>query len=152
VTIGLLVMAGCGAETPTVAALADGYEETACPTGFPFEPTYLPEGFTSEFRAGPAPGSPPADKGQIVGHYRGPQGQAIELRRPATPFTELALADDAPTIDVLGRSTAGFGPAEPGGDRFIVQFSNECSDFSLEEYGVALEELKRVAEGLRSAW
>lgn len=79
------------------------------------------------------------------------------MRRPGTLFAELALSDDAPTIDVLGEDTARFGPINPTGDEFIVFITyprsadpgDECAWFSLNEAGVPLAELKKVAEGLQ---
>jgi hypothetical protein len=129
-----------------------------CPSGAQFEPTYLPDGFSRAVLPGPAREGRPYDRdGQVVVHYRGPGGRAIEIRRPGTSFTELARSGDAPTIEVLGAETTGFGPIEPGGDDFIVQFTyptgapstDHCAIYSLNEKGLSLEELKRVAEGLR---
>ena len=91
-------------------------------------------------------------------HYRGGEGRAIEIRRPATAFSELALSDDSPAIEVLGRETPNFGPVEPGGTGFIVQFTYasgdrprpaHCSSYSLNGYGLTVGTLKRVAESLR---
>ena len=132
---------------------------------FPFAPSYLPKGFRREEFRGPFPGGRPPDDlsslgregDQVIVHYRGSRQRAIEIRRPGTLFSELAQADDAPTITVLGSKTTGFAPIEPGGDDFIVQFSfpadrgpeRWCATYSLNEYGVSLDQLKRVAEGLR---
>jgi hypothetical protein len=129
-----------------------------CPTDLPFEPTYLPDGFSRAVVPGPSgQGRPYERDGQVIVHYRGSGSRAIEIRRPGTFFTELAQRNDAPTIEVLGTETSGFAPIEPGGDDFIVQFTyptdepstDHCAIYSLNEYGVPLEELKRVAEGLR---
>ncbi|HYZ10537.1 MAG TPA: hypothetical protein VE962_01430 [Actinomycetota bacterium] len=127
-----------------------------CPGPVPFEPGYLPPGFDPEPVAGPAPGAPPAEEGQQVIHYTDGR-RSFEVRRPGTLFVELAQEDDAPTIRVLGTRTADFGPVEPGGDRYIVQFlhpkgssfEDRCALFSLNEEGLELDELLRVAEGLR---
>lgn len=116
---------------------------------------------------GPFPGRRPPDdlsslgrgwgrKDQVIVHHRGSDSRAIEIRRPGTLFTELAQRDEASTIEVLGSETSGFAPIEPGGDDFIVQFSHPgtrrphdwCALYSLNGYGVSLDELKRVAEGL----
>jgi hypothetical protein len=131
-------------------------EDLRCPGALPFEPGYLPQGFDPEPAAGPAPGAPPAEEGQLVIHYTDGQ-RSVEVRRPGTLFLELAQEDDAPTIRVLGTRTADFGPVEPGGDRYIVQFfhpkgaslNERCALFSLDEHGLQLPELLRVAEGLR---
>ena len=139
-----------------------------CNEDIPFEPTYLPEGFDHKVFSGGFPGGRPPDdlsssgigqpgEEQVIVHYRGSRARAIEIRRPGTLFTELAQGDDAPTIEVLGGETAGFAPIQPGGDDFIVSFhypvgarpDQWCSSYSLNEYGVPLSELKRVAEGLR---
>ncbi len=90
-------------------------------------------------------------------HYRGAGDRAIEIRRPGTIFTELAQRSDAPRIEVLGTETTGFAPIEPGGNKFIVSFRYPsgagphqwCSLYSLNEYGVSLAGLKKVAESLR---
>lgn len=128
-----------------------------CEADLTFDLTYLPEGFSHEPRPGPAPTAPTAQDGQAVVYYAAGEDRFIEIRRPGTLFTELALADDAPTIDVLGTPTPNFAPREPAGDDFIVQFQYEgdmapssCTNYSLDEYGVPLDELKRVAEGLRA--
>ena len=79
------------------------------------------------------------------------------MRRPGTLFAELALSDDAPTIHVLGEDTANFGPINPGGNEFIVFITHprradpedQCAWLSLNEAGVSLAELKKVAEGLQ---
>lgn len=92
----------------------------------------------------------------MIVHYRGPDDRAIEIRRPGTLFVELAQRSDAPTITVIGAETSGFAPIGPGGHDFIVQFRYPpgtgphqwCSYYSLNEYGVSLEELKKIAEGL----
>lgn len=138
-----------------------------CDEDIPFEPTYLPEGFGHEVFKGRFPGGRQFDdprstggkrhQEQVVVHYRGSGGRAIEIRRPGTIFTELAQRDDAPTIEVLGTETTGFAPISPGGDEFIVSFRYPgaakphqwCSLYSLNEYGVPLSGLKKVAEGLR---
>jgi hypothetical protein len=124
----------------------------------PFEPTYLPPGFSGEVRPGPAPGGFPAEDGQVVVHWTDGRGRAFEARNPGTLFAELAQEDDAPTVTVLGEETADFGPIVPMEDDYIVQFSIEregvavprrpCSLWSLNEYGLPLDELLRVAEGL----
>lgn len=141
--------------------------EPRCGEDIPFDPTYLPEGFGHEVFEGRFPGGRPLDdprstggkrhQEQVVVHYRGSGGRAIEIRRPGTVFTELAQRDDAPTIEVLGTETTGFAPISPGGDEFIVSFRYPgaakphqwCSLYSLNEYGVALAELKQVAVSLR---
>ena len=140
-----------------------------CSRDIPFEPTYLPEGFRHELFEGAFSGGRPPDdlaasgiggphEEQVIVHYRGSGGRAIEIRRPGTLFTELAQSDDAPTIEVLGAETSGFAPISPYGNEFMVQFSYPphktrrhqwCKTYSLNEYGVPLEQLKRVAEGLR---
>lgn len=140
-----------------------------CSTDIPFEVTYLPDGFETKQYPGPFPGAdrPPDDlttsvgarrgEYQVIVHYRGSEARAIEIRRPGTHFTELAQGDDAPTIEVLGEKTTGFAPIGPGGDEFIVQFRYPldarphewCKTYSLNEYGVPLEELKKVARGLQ---
>jgi hypothetical protein len=94
----------------------------------------------------------------VIFHVRGSRGRAIEVRRPGTLFAELAQGDGAPTIHVLGQDTASFGPINPGGDEYIVFITypvraepdDRCAWFSLNEYGVPLRELKKVAEGLRA--
>lgn len=138
-----------------------------CDADIPFEPTYLPDGFGHELFAGRFPGGRPLDdprstggkrhQEQVVVHYRGAGDRAIEIRRPGTIFTELAQRSDAPTIEVLGTETSGFAPIGPGGNRFIVSFRYPpgagphqwCLLYSLNEYGVSLAELTKVAEGLR---
>lgn len=145
-----------GAEDPT----------PRCDVNIPFEPAYLPEGFRHEQLDGPFPGGrPPDDQSstggkrdevQVIVHYRGPAGRAIEIRRPGTLFAELAQRNDAPRIEVLGTETTGFAPIGPGGNKFIVQFEfppspkphRWCSLYSLNEYGVSLAELKKVATDL----
>lgn len=121
----------------------------------PFEPGYLPDGFSAEAKPGPAPGGFPAEDGQVVVHWTDGEGRAIEARNPGTLFAELAQEDDAPTIEVLGRETADFGPVVPMEEDYIVQFTigerdARCSLWTLNEYGVPLAELLRVAEGLRA--
>lgn len=128
-----------------------------CTGGIQFEPTYLPEGFDVHAIDGPAPGAPVEEPGQFVVHYSDGRGRSVEIRTPATLFVELALGDDAPAITVLGRQTSNFGPIEPGGDSYIVQFlyrptgaevQRRCQLYSLNEYGLGLDELLRIAEGL----
>lgn len=138
-----------------------------CDEDILFEPTHLPEGFGHQLFEGPFPaGRPPDDQSsiggkpgeeQVIVHYRGSGGRAIEIRRPGTHFTELAQDNDAPTIEVLGTETSGFAPIGPGGDDFIVQFvypapagpRQWCSQYSLNEHRVPLSELKKVAESLQ---
>lgn len=131
-------------------------EQQSCPD-IRLRPTYLPEGFDFQENPGPAPGAPPpSPPGQVIEHYLGSQGEAIEIRRPGTLFTELALPDDAPTIRVLGSETPNIGPVEPGGDLLIVQFTfprharpdSECALYSLNEYSLSRAELIRIARGL----
>lgn len=148
---------GVGPETiPTETSEAPPDGDSTCGNEIPFDVTYLPKDFSREQRRGKSPPAPAAQKGQAVVHYAGSRGRFLEIRRPATLFTELALPDDAPTIRVLGDDTPNFGPQEPGGDQFIVQFryKNEaaeerCTEYSLDGYGVSLDELKKVAEGLQ---
>jgi hypothetical protein len=129
-----------------------------CDDEIPFEPTYLPAGFDRNPKPGPAPGGRPYDdRDQVILHFRGEKAHAIEVRRPGTLFTELALGDDAPTIRVLGHDTASFGPISPHGHDFMVFITHpnraepgeQCATFSLNGVGVSLGELKRVAEELR---
>jgi hypothetical protein len=128
-----------------------------------FSPGYLPDGFSSEPQPGPAPGAPPAEDGQVVFHWTDGE-RSVEARTPGTLFAELAQEDDAPTITVLGRETADFGPIAPMTEDYIVQFvynpdglpdrvsgPAECGLWSLNEYGLSLDELIRVAEGLAPA-
>lgn len=145
--------------SPSEAATAHRQGSRAiCDRDIPFEVTYLPEGFSDEMKLGPAPRSRrPDGRGQVIWHLRSEDASYIEVRRPGTLFAELALGDQAPTIEVLGAETPNFGPITPGGDHFIVQFvypprgsrENDCAIYSLNEYGVSLEELRKVAEGLR---
>lgn len=172
---GLVSNAGPRYSTPMVEAHREERDPKApqvapvprCDEDIQFEPTYLPAGFGHKEFAGALPGGRPPDdqsslggepnEEQVIVHYRGSGGRAIEVRRPGTEFAELAQADDAPTIEVLGTETAGFAPINPGGDDFIVQFTypstarstNHCAIYSLNEYGVSLDRLKEVAEGLR---
>jgi hypothetical protein len=130
------------------------YESGFEDVDMPFEPGFLPDGFSDEARPGPAPGGFPAEDGQVVVHWTDGQGRAIEARNPGTLFAELAQEDNAPTVEVLGRATPDFGPIAPMTEDFIVQFTigqpgPKCSLWSLNEYGLPLEELLRVAEGLR---
>lgn len=138
-----------------------------CSEDIPFEPTHLPEGFGHEVFDGPFPGGRPPDdqssidgkpnEEQVIVHYRGSRARGIEIRRPGTLFSELAQRNDAPRIEVLGSETTGFAPIAPGGSQFIVQFDYPpgarpdqwCSLYSLNEYGIALAELKKVAVSLR---
>jgi hypothetical protein len=144
--------------TPANTVSSDEEHKSLCERDIPFEPTYLPDGFANQALPGPADGGRPLErKGQVIFHYRGEGSRAIEVRRPGTFFSELAQRDHAPTIDVLGSETRGFAPIEPGGDDFMVQFiypadaapHDWCSVYSLNEYGVSLAQLKRVAKGLR---
>ena len=172
IALGAL-LAGCEASdpsAPTQVASAPSPREVSvprCSEGIPFEPTYLPEGFGHEVFESRFPGGRPLDdqrstggkrhEEQVVVHYRGSGGRAIEIRRPGTIFTELAQRSDAPRIEVLGAETTGFAPIQPGGNKFIVSFRYPpgagphqwCSLYSLNEYGVSLSELKQVAESLR---
>jgi hypothetical protein len=130
------------------------YEDGFTDDELPFRPTYLPDGFEDEASPGPAPGAPPAEDGQVVVHWTDGRGRAFEARNPGTLFAELAQEDDAPTVTVLGRETADFGPVVPMEEDYIVQFTigprdQECSLWSLNEYGLPLEELLRVAKGLQ---
>jgi hypothetical protein len=134
------------------------YEEGFEDTDLPFLPTYLPEGFPRPKAAwpGPAPGAPPAEEGQVVVHWKDGEGRSFEARNPGTLFAELAQEDDAPTVTILGEETADFGPIVPMEEDYIVQFTigprgQKCSLWSLNEYGLPLDELLRVAEGLRGA-
>lgn len=140
-----------------------------CDREIPFEPTYLPKGFGQVAIEGPFPGGRPPDdqssadgkprREQVIVHYRSSDSRAVEIRRPGTRFSELAQGDDAPTIEVLGMETSGFGPIEPGGDDFIVAFAyppgtgtpKPCSYYTLNEYGVSLKQLKKVATSLTPA-
>jgi hypothetical protein len=131
-------------------------EPQTCSGEVPFRPGYLPEGFSEEMQLGPAPGAPAPEKGQWVVHWTDGQGNSFEARNPGTLFAELAQEDDAPTITVLGEETPDFGPLAPMTTDYLVQFTIEakgqkCSLWSLNEYGLSLNELKRVAEGLEPA-
>jgi hypothetical protein len=124
-----------------------------CGAAVPFSPSYLPQGFSTDVRPGPAPGAPPAEEGQLVVHWSDGQGRAFEARNPGTLFAELAQESDAPTVTVLGEETADFGPIAPMTEDYIVQFrigtgGGDCSLWSLNEYGLSQAELLRVAEGL----
>jgi hypothetical protein len=167
----LVVLGACTEKrytTPTVKVTPPNGDLSFCEEDIPFRATFLPRGFRNETIPGPFPGGRAEDdlstlkksaagKRQVIVHYRGPGGRAIEIRRPGTLFIELAQRSDAPTIEVLGTETAGFAPIGPGGDEFIVTFPYPrgakphrwCAHYSLNEYGVSLAKLKKVAEGLR---
>jgi hypothetical protein len=130
------------------------YEDGFTDDELPFRPAYLPEGFEEKTRPGPAPGAPAAEDGQVVVHWTDGEGRSFEARNPGTLFAELAQEDDAPTVTILGRETADFGPIVPMEEDYIVQFTigpraARCSLWSLNEYGLPLDELLRVAEGLQ---
>jgi hypothetical protein len=130
------------------------YENGFTHDELPFRPTYLPDGFEAEARPGPAPGALPDEDGQVVVHWTDGRGRAIEARNPGTLFAELAQEDDAPTVTILGQETADFGPVVPMEEDYIVQFTTgprgeRCSLWSLNEYGLPLDELLRIAEGLQ---
>lgn len=163
------------AETPTpletetdsgwaIAGPLTCYEDGFDDTDLRFSPGYLPDGFSPEAVPGPAPGGFPAEEGQVVVHWTDGQGNSFEARNPGTLFAELAQEDDAPTITVLGEETPDFGPLAPMTHDYIVQFTYnpqglpdnvegpaDCGLWSLNEYGLSLNELKRVAEGLEPA-
>jgi hypothetical protein len=137
------------------------YEDGFGDTDLKFSPGYLPDGFSPEAVPGPAPGGFPAEEGQVVVHWTDGQGNSFEARNPGTLFVELAQEDDAPTITVLGEETPDFGPLAPMTHDYIVQFTYnpgglpdnvegpaDCGLWSLNEYGLSLGELKKVAEGL----
>jgi hypothetical protein len=155
----MAIVVGCSQSPSSVAPAPTRGSATLCEADIPFDVSFLPDGFDDHRWAGRAPDGAPLDEaGQYVVHYRGDNGAAIEIRRPGTLFAELAQFDDVPTIKVLGKDTAGFAPVNPGGDRFIVQFTygdgvddadDPCAMYSINEYGVPLETLKRVAVGLR---
>ena len=167
--VTLIILVGCSADqapprpqTPSLATPSSeegsSGERLRCSEEIPFEPTYLPMGFDRELVKGPAPGGRAADsRNQVIFHFSGSDGRAIEVRRPGALFTELAQADDAPTIRVLGEDIAGFGPINPGGNEFMVFITypstahpeKRCAWFSLNEVRVSLAELKKVATGLR---
>ena len=171
VSVAVVAMTGCGDQTgnrPGMAGPSPSSSDTrssqkqrrdsrsTCSKQFPFEVTYLPEGFSRDPRSGSAPGAPAAEKGQVVKHYRGNDGRYVEIRRPGTRFSELALGADAPSIKVLRRRTANLGPIEPGGNNLIIQFRfaagsspRGCEVYSLDEYGLPMKELMRIARGLR---
>lgn len=171
----LAAVAACSPDrSPAVAedlrTRTPSIEETLvprCNQDIPFEPTYLPDGLRHRLFEGRYPAGRPTDdqssiggepgEQQVIVHYRGTGKRAIEVRRPGTLFAELALGDDAPTIEVLGTETPNFGPISPGGNDFIVHFSYPadagphewCKTYSLNEYGLPLSELKKVAESLQ---
>jgi len=169
--VAVIILVGCSADqgsprfqkpslaTPTTPSSEEdsSRERRRCSKEIPFEPTYLPTGFDRELVEGPAPAGRPADsKNQVIFHFSGSDDRAIEVRRPGTLFAELALGDDAPTIHVLGEDTPNFGPINPGGHMFIVFITypndadaeDQCAWFSLNEVGVSLEKLKKIAESL----
>lgn len=156
-----------GTPSPAETSSEDGgmilvQGDFACGGQVPFYPGELPEGFSSEPVIGPAPGAPPAEEGQLVVHWTDGE-RSVEARNPGTLFVEIAQESDAPTITVLGEETSGFGPIVPMEEDYIVQFTYDpgglpetdgiagCELWSLNEYGVSLDELKRVAEGLELA-
>jgi hypothetical protein len=136
-------------------------EPASCPQDVPFAPSYLPEGFDEDPEFGPASGAPPPEEpgdrpGQVVIHYTDGTARSVEVRRPGTLYVELALADDAPTITVLGAQVNDVYPVSPGGSDLIVQFrypltvasSDACALWSLNGYGLGPGELRKIAEGL----
>lgn len=154
------VMEAVGQRTVGLGAPSPEATPAVCGGILPFQPTHLPEGFVSEPVPGPAPGAPPADRGQAVWHWTDGT-RAVEARNPGTVFVELAQEEDARTITVLGQETSSFGPVapnyeSPGDEEFIVQFTlgemqgdrYRCDLWSLDGRGLSLEELLRVAEGL----
>jgi hypothetical protein len=58
-----------------------------------------------------------------------------------------------PGWTIIGRETPDFGPIAPMTEDYIIRFTigprdKKCSLWSLNEYGLPLDELLRVAEGL----
>lgn len=151
-------------ETPTAVESQGGgvilvQGDFACGGQVPFYPAELPEGFSARPVIGPAPGAPPSEEGQLVVHWTDGK-RSVEARNPGTLFAELAQEDDAPTITVLGEETSMFGPIAPMETDYIVQFTYDpgglpeiqgiagCELWSVNEYGLSLDQLTRVAESL----
>jgi hypothetical protein len=72
----------CGSKpAPAPApALAGQTGNKPCPNDLPFEPTYLPPGFSSQRLAGPAAGKPSL-RNVTIFHYDGSGGRYIEILR-----------------------------------------------------------------------
>jgi Tol biopolymer transport system component len=127
---------------------------STCP-GIPLEPSFLPSGVDAVQEAGLAPGAPHAEPGQQVVHYTNGADRSVEIRRPAT--SSIDLNGERPEVNVLGSVTDEVGPAERGSDHLIIRFpyrsglglNDRCDRYSVDGYGLRIDELIRVAEGLR---
>lgn len=121
----------------------------ACLDPLPFEPTFLPEGFSAELLPGDGgmitidnngsavPIDPPDP---TIVHYAGSPGRFINIARSG----ETAAAYEE--LTVLGQP-AQFGDIEDG---YVVNFSIDdapCSAYVMLAYGVSADDTKRVAVG-----
>jgi hypothetical protein len=140
--------------TPTTALSST----TSAPAGdpcldpLPFEPTFLPEGFSAELLPGDGGMITIDNTGSVVPiepldpnvvHYAGSPGHFINIARSGETA---ARYDD---ITVLGQS-AQFGEIEDG---YVVNFTVDdaaCSAYVMLSYGVSADDTKRVAVGLEA--
>jgi hypothetical protein len=123
-----------------------------CDSGSPpFAATFLPQDFSDQLLAGDGGKITIRSTGSIstigppepgVFHYAGPPGRFINIQRNAMyrPLT-------TEPITVLGR------PCEVGSieDGYAILFSvddGDCGLYSMNAYGVSLDDFKRVGSGL----
>jgi hypothetical protein len=134
------------AEGLTDGKPASSDETERCRSVVDFEPTFLPDGWTSDLRPGEGGGG--AFFG-VLGHYTADASTAASDTQAG--YVDLIVGDPPyqqsrrTTISVLGGS-ATLGDIHEG---YSVEFEYEGCDFSLIAFGIARPMLKNFAEGLR---
>ena len=115
----------------------------------PFQPTYLPEGFSYELQPGDGGqvGIPVEDQSpQAYGHWSGGEGTFISVYQKGAYYELPRGAEKIPMFDQGFATTGGrFGVVEDG---FALEFKADDCDYSAIGFGVSEEDMRTFADGL----
>lgn len=137
-------------EVPLELAQASNVpDRDRCTDEIPFEPTYLPDGWSPELQPGNAAGLEDIDI--IVGHYGVPGDGGFEKMGTGFLDVQANLGDfevetGAADISVLGKKASLIGPNSNGG--YSVRFGHDGCVYSLGG-NATRETIKSFAEGFR---
>lgn len=122
-------------------------EKRVCKRPVDFEPSYVPEGWIQELQEGSGGGGEPE---AVIGHY-GNDTPAGTPEKAEGGFADLFVGtspyaiSNGQEIRVLDEP-AVLGEIHEG---YAVEFTQHDCDYTLVAYGIRLDELRYVAEGLR---
>lgn len=151
----VLLLPACrqGRETSSTPNASPSPQHAECERSLPFRPTFLPPDFDPNPHPG-AGGGAELPESYIAFHYRGPynaelNAYPVHINAFRGPGMYDVYDPEATPITVLGSAGRLGGIHEGFGVEFVLTSEPKgCQRFTLEAFGVSLQELRSFAEGL----